>query len=113
MSNETKYFIRISQNYATHNSAQKQVSLLVPELNNILITGADQFKTFMVNLHAKVSEINISNKRCGDVRFNLYDLDKMHNYIPGVSFNWDSPAGYGLSAEGCFHASVHIVKKEL
>ena len=67
----------------------------------------------MLDLHAKVSEINKLNKRCGDVRFNLYDLDKIHNYILGVSFNWECHSGYGLSAEGCFHASVHIIKKEI
>jgi len=113
MLKETKYFIRISQSYATHNSAQKQVSLLIPQINDILITGACQFETFMVDLQKKISIINKLNTRCGDVRFNLYDLDKMHNYIPGVSFNWESHSGYGLSAEGCFHASVHIVKKEI
>ena len=104
MSTETKFFIRILQTYATHNSAQKQVSLLVPELNNVLITGATKFEEFMVDLQKKFSIINKYNTRCGDVRFTLYDLDKCSNYIPGVYFNWESKRGYGLNAEGCFHA---------
>lgn len=113
MSTETKYFIRISQNYSTHNSAQKQVSLLVKEINNVLVTGEDQFKAFILDIYSKIAEINKANKRCGDVPFRIYDQDRMSIYIPDVSFNWNSSAGYSLYAEGFFSASVHIVKKEI
>lgn len=113
MSTETKYFIRVSQNYVTHNSAQKQVSLLIPEINNILVTGESQFKAFMEDLHSKIHDIDISHKRCTNIDLRIYDQEKMHIYIPGVSFNWNSTAGYSLYAEGCFSACVHIVKKEI
>jgi len=113
MSKETKYFIQLSQSYASHNSAQKQVSLLEQEINGTLIIGEDQFKTFISDLQSKIDNVNISNKRCKDISFRIYDHEKAHNYVPGTVFNWSCPAGYSFYAEGCFSASVYVAKKEI
>lgn len=113
MEQETKYFIRISQSYVTHNSAQKQVSLLESEINNVLITGEDKFKSFISDLQERISAINAANKRCKDIPFKIYDCKRCHCYIIGSPFNWACSAGYSFYVGDCFIGSVYVVKKEL